>query len=196
METQAKLQTLADIHSGYLFRGAVEHTSSGEWGVIQIKDLVEHGHLSKSALTSAHLDTDPSDKYLLHEGDILLRTRSNQSFPAVLIKESFPKKTVAAAQFFYVRVSDKRLLPAYLSWHLNQPVSQQYLLSKAKGTALKAIGIQAVKDLPIPVPSIETQKRIIQLNELLKNHEAYTSALHMRLGEMVSYACAKVVASH
>lgn len=60
------------------------------------------------------------------------------------------------------------LFPYYLCYFLQSPFAMDYLISNAKGTAQLGIYLNKLKVLPVPVPPIEEQKRIVEkINQLM-----------------------------
>ena len=58
--------------------------------------------------------------------------------------------------------------PKFLALILNSPSLFEWIMDHASGTAQKGIYLKTVKQIPIPLPSIEEQRRIVaKLNELL-----------------------------
>jgi len=56
----------------------------------------------------------------------------------------------------------------YLKYILDSPFIQQYMITKATGTAQKGFYLKQVENLLVPVPPIEEQHRIVErLNMLL-----------------------------
>jgi restriction endonuclease S subunit len=68
-------------------------------------------------------------------------------------------------------------LPAYLCWFINQPFSQAALQSKATGTGGRMIGISAIEDLEVVVPSIDVQQKIIEIHQLSIDEQKLMNAL-------------------
>lgn len=54
------------------------------------------------------------------------------------------------------------LFPYYLCYFLQSPFAMDYLILNAKGTAQLGIYLNKLKVLPVPVPPIEEQKRIVE----------------------------------
>ena len=54
------------------------------------------------------------------------------------------------------------LFPYYLCYFLQSPFAMDYLISNAKGTAQLGIYLNKLKVLPVPVPPLEEQKKIVQ----------------------------------
>ena len=64
-----KLSDVADVRSGYTFRGALEHDPAGDIRVLQIKDLRQSSAIEPDTLTAVSWDARTSPP-LLQSGDI------------------------------------------------------------------------------------------------------------------------------
>ncbi len=137
----------------------------GEGDVIylQVKHFDEDGKL-QSALHGDLLSAYLSEKHLLKDGDVLFAAKGTKNFAAVF--ENHNEPAVASTSFFVIRPSDQKLLPQYLAWFLNNRNTQTLLKGQAIGTSIPSISKQVLENLEIAVPSIETQKAILQITKL------------------------------
>lgn len=162
-----KLKHLADIAMGHSFRSRLEQVEDGGMAVIQMKDLTEDNRLNASAM--AHIDlAEVKARQYVEPNDILFRSRG-QTNTAVLITGDVGV-AVIAAPLLRVRPNET-ILPAYLAWFINLPVSQAWLATQAKGTAVSMISKQSLAGLDVVVPSIERQRTIVQLAELAEEEQ-------------------------
>ena len=142
-------------------------SGTGELVYLQSKHFDEYGQLH--ALLHPDLDADGiSDKHLLRDGDVLFAAKGTKNFATVF--ENHHEPAVASTSFFVIRPTDKNLLPQYLAWILNSHTTQTLLKGQAIGTSIPSISKQVLENLEIAVPSIETQKTILQIIEL-RNRE-------------------------
>lgn len=66
-----------------------------------------------------------------------------------------------------VAIISTKIFNCYLKYVLDSPFIQQYMISKATGTAQKGFYLNQVENLLIPVPPIEEQQRIVERLEQL-----------------------------
>ncbi len=135
----------------------------GEVVYLQSKHFDEYGQLL-SVLHSDLAAEGISEKHLLKDGDVLFAAKGTKNFAAVFEKHNEP--SVASTSFFVMRPSDKKVLPQYLAWFLNNCTTQTLLKGQAIGTSIPSISKQVLENLEISVPSIETQKAILQIAKL------------------------------
>lgn len=135
----------------------------GELVYLQSKHFDEYGQLH-SVLHPDLLAEGISEKHLLKNGDVLFAAKGTKNFAAVF--ENHNEPSVASTSFFVIRPADKKVLPQYLAWFLNNPATQTLLKVQAIGTSIPSISKQVLENLEIPVPEIKTQKAIVEISKL------------------------------
>ncbi|HKX27701.1 MAG TPA: restriction endonuclease subunit S [Blastocatellia bacterium] len=156
------MKEIATIRSGHLFREKIEPDPNGPYQVIQIGDITTDARLSASALTRISLpDIKPSQ--IIEKNDVLFISRGMRK-QAVAITEPL-EQTIATSQIFVIR-PDERLLPEYLAWFINQRPAQHYLEEHSTGTNVSLVNMEALSKMPVQMPNLETQQRIVQVHNL------------------------------
>jgi hypothetical protein len=183
------LRNLVDIQMGHSFRAGLEPNPAGAVGVIQMKDLGDDHLVELTSL--AHVTMDIRLGRQVREGDIIFRSRGDRSTCAIVAGE--PGCAVVAAPLLRLRVTDSRLLPAYLNWFINQPPAQEHFARHAEGSNVKMISKSVLEDLDVEVPSIERQRSIVELAGLSARQRILNGdieSLRSRLlsGVMMNYA--------
>ena len=156
------LTHIANIKSG-LFAKTI---SVGEIVFLQLKHFDDNGLLKESLIPDLKAD-HIAEKHLLKFGDVLFSAKGKKNFASCYINESIP--AVASTSFFVIRLQDsfkKKILPEFLTWFINHPASQKYLKGNAIGTSMVSISKAVLGELEIAIPSIETQKTILKINNL------------------------------
>jgi len=156
------LQELVEIQMGYGFRAGVEPDAAGLVGVIQMKDLGDDQIVDLASIARVSMDVPAGRR--VREGDIILRTRGERSTCAIVVGD--PGFAVVAAPLLRLRVTDGRVLPAYLNWYVNQPLAQAHFAKHAEGSYVKMISKRVLEDLEVDVPSMERQRTVIELAAL------------------------------
>ncbi len=164
-----KLSEVADIKSGYSFRGAVRDEGVGV-RVIQAKD-VSNGYVSGVDLPRVS-DHIPNDKYLA-PGDIVLTSRG--SFRAGVFMSDEP--SVASSSVFVLRVTNQSYLPEYLAIYLNSPQAQSYISQVSRGATIHSLRISDLHSLEVPQLPIEDQQNMVDLHT---NVRSLLSALNRK----------------
>lgn len=176
---KAKLKKIASVQMGHSFRSKLEPDAHGNISVIQMKDLNEDNRLNAQELVQIAMQ-DLKDHHRVNFNDLAFRSRGQTNTAALIDQEL--SDAVIAAPLLRIRIESDSVMPAYLCWFINQPTSQAVLQSKATGTAVRMIGKPALENLEIVVPSLEVQKKIIEIYQLSINEQKLMNALAKKKG--------------
>lgn len=151
--------------AGHPLRGSIENVPDGDIAVVQMKDVNPEGRINLAQLYRVVLSGRKKPDYL-RKGDILFVGRGYRIF-AVLVDKDL-ERTVAGPHFFIISVKPNKgggVRPDYLTWYLNHKQAQRYFSQHVAGTALPHINRSALEDLPIVVPPLEVQARIVKAHD-------------------------------
>ena len=176
------LKYIASIQTGLTFRTRLEHSPKGNAAVIQMKDFSAENRIDCENLILIEI-RNLKERQKVRINDLIFRSRGIKN-TAALIDRDF-KDTTLAAPLLRVRVHDASVLPAYLCWFINLPVSQSYLQSHATGTAMRMIGKKALDALEVQIPSISTQQRVIELSHLADKEKNILESLSVKRKQLV-----------
>jgi len=177
------LKKIALIQTGYSFRSRLDFMNKGKLAVIQMKDLGNDNRVECSNLMCIEMDK-VKDHHLVQFGDIVFRSRGFLTTAAILTED--PGPAVVAAPLLRIRVDRNFLLPDYLVWYINQPFSQAFLASRAKGTAVKMISKNALESLEVNVPPLELQHAIVELAALEREEQHLMKTIADRRNHYIS----------
>ncbi len=130
--------------------------------------------------------------WILKTGDVLFMARGSRNF-SVLLQE-IPNPVLAAACFFIIRVSTMDVLPGYLCWYLNQAPVEHYLRRHSgRGVHMPVVRRSVLENSDIPIPTLEIQKRIAELNVLMRDEQDLLKKLAEKRKDLLTAACLKAV---
>lgn len=182
------LQSLADIRTGYTFRGKIVPDSQGNVRVLQIKDIKGWPAVHARNLTLTKFE-DAEAVQPLHVGDVVLPARG-EYYQATLFgpgpPDSADEPVIATSQLWVIRVKDNSVSPPYLCWYLNQSATRQKFLSRLSGSNILMLNKEGLSTLPIAVPSLETQLKIVTLQYLWEQEKKVTQQLLVNREKMLS----------
>ena len=180
------IKNIATVQMGYSFRSRLEITKDGEVTVIQMKDLLDDNTVGCNELIKIDMDAI-KDHHLARKGDLVFRSRGLVSNAAILLED--PGRTVVAAPLIRIRITKPdRILPEYLNWYLSQREAQVFLTSRAIGTAQKMINKEVLEDMELFLPSLEKQKKIVELASLSVREQILLSGLAEKRKQYISMA--------
>lgn len=178
-----RLKEIAEIKSGYLFRFRIRSDKDGAVKVIQLKDVNEDGHLNIEGIYS--VDFDPSKRTeFLQRGDVLFKAKSNRHVAAVF--DSDMENVIATVHYFILRVKSTSVLPEFLAWYLNEKPAQKYFEFNAAGTRIPIINKKSLEELELPVISIEKQKKIVTVYELMEREQDLMDNIKYKREKLIS----------
>ena len=185
------LDEIAQVSSGYPFRGKVENDPDGALIVLQQKDISELVALDPGQLAKVVPDgaarVAPTDSYARHRlvaGDVLLHMRGGQ-FLSLVFAGHYP--AVAAQGVAVVRPKDA-LLPAFLHWFLSHPRTLAKLRSLAGGTHIPFLSIKDLSSYRVPLPTLEVQQQVIAADAVRRQQHAAMQQLMTLNNQLVDAA--------
>ena len=158
-----KLKEIASIQMGYAFRSRLELDNQGNVNVIQMKDIKGNGVIDLTELTRVNIPYI-KEHHWVKDNDIILRSRGRTTTSAI-VKNAF-NILIVTAPLLVIRTNSNLILPAYLAWFINQPSSQIYLSSHARGSSVLMVSIEAVSLLEVILPSLGLQRKVVELSNL------------------------------
>ncbi len=187
-----KLCEISQIQSGYLSRGSIKASEAGSHFILQARDI-DSELLSYKTESLVRIVPALSEKdWLLKKDDIVFMARGTRNY-SVIIKDILDP-TIAAACFFIIRCNEKEVLPDYLCWYLNQSPVEEYLhRNSGRGVHMPIVRRQVLENIELPVPSIETQYKIVELATLAKEEQNLYETLARKRKQFVTQACLQAI---
>jgi hypothetical protein len=187
---RTKLKAISSVQMGHSFRSRLEQDFNGNVSVIQMKDLTDDNRLDDRNLARVEM-RDLKEWHRVKRNDLVFRSRGQTNTVALIDKEV--DQAVVAAPLLRIRVESQQVLPEYLCWFINQPVSQVFLQSQATGSAMRMIGKQVLEELEVKIPSIERQHRIIELSQLSTEEQRLMTLLSAKRKQLVDYQLSMII---
>ncbi|MFA6962932.1 MAG: restriction endonuclease subunit S [Opitutaceae bacterium] len=178
------------MSSGYQTRSAIEPEPHGSHFLLQIRDFdrsrrdIDRSGITRFTPGLAHNNT------ILEDGDVVFLAKGARNFAAVV--HDLPSPCLAASYFFVLRPNSK-ILPNYLVWFLNQSISRQYFLKFATtGAHMPIIRRDVLMEMEIPVPSLATQQRIVEVDALAQRQQVLLAELAEKKQLLATTLCTQV----
>lgn len=156
---KARLSHIASVQSGIyskpVLSGTIRYLQARNFDLQRrFDDTVKSNILSDGKI----------ERHLLREGDILVATKGYDHFAAMYTGEI--GQAVASTIFLVARLQTDEVMPEYLMWFINHPRTQALLSGSSKGTSLLSITKADVQNLEVPVPSVDIQKTVLEIERL------------------------------
>lgn len=186
---RARLADYVDIQAGHPFRGSVPEDRDGKAFALQMRDITPDGVVDWSLLTRTSLEAHKNAAWL-QAGDVVFVARGQRNYALCL--EEVPVPAVCSQYFFLLKVRSPALLPGFLAWQINRAPAQRYLAKNAEGSDQLSIRRGVLEGVPLVVPQLEEQQRIVALardarrerqllEALIRNREQQLEALALEL---------------
>lgn len=187
---RAEVQEISGIQVGYTFRDGVAIDPLGDTFVLQMKDLAQGSPVEVSALSRIQFG-EIREQHGLQDGDVVFRSRGPNLGSTVLL--DCPNRFVLAGPLYRLRVNSDLVLPGYLAWYLNQQPAQTYLAGVSEGTLQKMVSKNSLLETPIEFPDLETQRRILEIEDLLSCESRLTREILSKKQKLVASCLARAI---
>lgn len=158
-----KLGEIAEIRTGYPFRGRIERAEDGNCLMVQMGDVQANAGEVADVQTRVALPQGPG-KHVLHYGDVLFTGRGMRNEAATFVGAT--GDVIAAPHLFVLRTNGGVAFPDYLTWFLNLPETQEQIRAMRRGSAVPFVPMTTFAKLEVPLPSIEMQNHIAGIQRL------------------------------
>lgn len=180
------LGEVAEVRLGYPFRGSVPEVPDGPVAVVQMRDLTPEGVLDWTSVRRTDLEAKKEPEWL-RPGDVLFASRGPSNYAGHLAQ--VPERAVCSPHLYVLTVRNlAAVLPEFIAWQINRVASQRYLRQSAEGSDQLSVRRTILEELPLTIPSVEHQHRLLALDHaarrermvletLIKNRERQIEAL-------------------
>ncbi len=180
------LGNVADVSTGYAFRKKVQPEEGGDVVLVQLKDMDGAEGVSGAGTVTLRNEGGKYERYLLQAGDLLFQSRGSRH-PVAVVEAGI--RGIAATGLHMIRPHARRVRPDYLAWWLNQPTSQaKFKNDLARGTYIPFVSKADLLAFHVPVPSLEVQGKIIEVDRLRRQERALREQLDTLTQQLVDGA--------
>lgn len=158
-----RIKDIAEVHSGITLRKDKNQKSDKAYALIQLGDLDDY-HRIKTGNLNRTREVIPKERHLLQPDDIIFSSKGEYNF-ATVIPEGL-KSAVAVSTFLVLKDIDPVVQPEYLAWYINSKKGQEYLSQVRKRTSIPYVSKTNFVEIPVAIPSMETQELIVKINNL------------------------------
>lgn len=157
--------------------------------VIAVKDIGVNKILHGNSPLINDADTERLSKYKLLQGDIVFGRKGAVDRRALVTAKE--EGWIQGSDCIRIRFTSPNIDSIFVSYFLGTKFYTNWILSNAQGTTMPSLNQEILKRVPIPIPSVEEQRRIasvllvidqkIELNNSInKNLEGMAQALFKR----------------
>jgi restriction endonuclease S subunit len=177
------LGDVASVSTAYPFRKKVESELGGDVPLIQIRDIDNVERALGTGTVVLRNDGGKYDRYILREGDLLFQSRGSR-YPVAVVGVSV--RGIAASGLHVIRPTRVRVIPEYLAWWLNHPVSQGKLAKDiARGTYIPFVSKRDLEAFLVPTPEIAVQSQIVAVDRLRRRERNLCRQLDVLIQQLM-----------
>lgn len=180
------LSAICEAQSGYTARTGLKSVANGGVPVVQLRDLQAEDDFDPASASLYSLEP-PFERYRAGAGDLLFRSRGERN-TAVLVALGSDKTAIAVLPLIVLRPNTDIVDPRYLAWFINQPETQRYFGIYAQGQNLRMIPKGCLDDLEVPLPDLEAQRQISEIDALARREHTLAQQLADKKLELTSFA--------
>ncbi|MCW1883104.1 restriction endonuclease subunit S [Luteolibacter flavescens] len=160
------LAELASVRMGATLRGrdATRPDPAGSFRLIQISDLDDRGGFLTQDFTRVSPREAISSSVVLRPDDILFPNRGARTTASLF--EGSDSPCFVGAQFFIIRPSSRKVMPAYVAWLLRTRDATDYFDLHRRGSNVLTLQKGAMEAFQVPLPSWEIQHAIVETDRL------------------------------
>lgn len=179
---RVKLADVCDVSSGFTARARLEEVLDGV-PVLQMRDIADTPMVDASGLMCSAFE-GAVDRYMVGAGDVVFRSKGERSVAAYLDRD-FQPPAVAILPVMILRMK-AAVLPEYLVWQINQPEGQRHFEGDARSGTIRAVPKASIESLPIDLPDLATQQKIVEIDRLLRKEVELSNELLLLRQQVVT----------
>jgi type I restriction enzyme S subunit len=155
---------LANSESGWSPKCDSEPRRNGEWGVLKVS-AVTWGVFNPEENKRLPLTLEARPEYEVKPGDFMLSRANTAELVArsVIAPQNCPEKLLMSDKIVRLEFLDNQLKP-WVNLVNNSELARSYYKARATGTSdsMRNVSRQVIHELPIPLPSLEVQERVLK----------------------------------
>lgn len=138
----------------------------GKYRILTIKSLDNYGNMDESQFEDFSAGREIPDKYKVQAGDIFIR--NSFPFTAGFFSDQTKQDTLISSNFTIIRLDKSRILPQFLVIYLNSLTMKDFFNRVTSPSSMKFIKAETIKKIEIKEISLDKQKDIVGLYELMQ----------------------------
>ena len=162
-----KLGEISNIRTGLVTarkKAKADSLNKFEYKQISLKSFGKGIKLQKDKSDIFISAQEIAPKYFTKEGDVIVRLRAPAS--AVYIDKN-DEGLLIHSLLVVIRADKDKLDPKYLAYYINSKPVQRILKQDVKGTAIPMLKTKDLEELPIILPPLQKQKKLVGFLELV-----------------------------
>lgn len=175
------LSTLGEVCSQPQYGYTTKAASTGNLHLLRTTDITS-GQINWDTVPYCSENPEDPEKYLLESGDVVISRAGSVGFSYLLEN---PRPAVFASYLIRFKPSiDKK----FFKYFLQSPYYWKEISENKLGIAVPNVNANKLKIIPIPLPPLNEQKRIVaKIEELFTELDAGIASLHTAQAQLKTY---------
>lgn len=170
-----KVQELGDVRTGQILsRKKTEKPTEFIYKVFTLASIEKTGTIQENLIEDFKSNSEIEQSLLTKEGDILIRLSS--PYTAVYITKQF-ENILIPSLVAVIRIKSEEYLPEYVKIYLNSEDAKSQIRKEANGTVIATITTKSLKELEIPLISMQKQRHLIHYTNAYLEEKQLTEEL-------------------
>jgi restriction endonuclease S subunit len=150
---------------------------------------VQRGYLDLREITKIRVPESTLEKLRLQRGDVLLNEGGDRDkLGRGWVWGGQIPNCIHQNHVFRARLPEETVRPRFLAWYINYPARQWFDQHAAQSVNLASISLSTIKQLPVPLPPLGEQNRIVGALDdhlsRLEHAESILSGIAVRLSSL------------
>lgn len=177
-----KIEEIFHIQSGYQERIDYDNYNNRGYRLIQGKDINKDNSINWAHLDVINVNRDYKN-YIVNNGDLLFQARGSKHSFVFVDKDE--ENTIAGHTFYILKLKSKEILPKYLWIILNSNGLKSEIDKIAGGAIISFITKSNLSNIEIPIPSIDEQRTIINLYNVIEKKRTIINTLSSKYDKII-----------
>ena len=124
-------------------------------------------------------------RHIVHEGDIVYSRRGDIEKCAYVSQEQ--DGWFCGTGCLKITINSNLAVPKFVAYYLSTDEIKSWIVGNAVGTTMLNLNTSVLADVPLSLPSIQMQKRCVQILDSIENKIALNNRINHNLEEQIQY---------
>lgn len=144
-------------------KASIQFEIKKAYKLLTLNAIGQYGEIHSNQLSDFESVEKLNRQYFTQEGDLLVRL--NEPFTTIYIGKE--KEDILIPSYFVkLKIHHKDFKPEYIAWYLNSKKVKRDFFRSQSGTLVASINQKIIKELDVPVKTMQEQESIVSLYQL------------------------------
>lgn len=192
-QNKMKLINISEVQTGLVLvrkRADAKDKDAHKYRMLTLKSFEPQGWVNEGELDVFFSKEKLENKYLTNNGDVIIRLTI--PYTAICINEA-QEGLVIPSNFAIIRLTGQKIIPEFVALFLNSEIIEKKLFKSSISTTIPLIKTKHLREIDIPEKTLETQKKIVELNQLQVKEKMLLSSLMKEKEKLAKASINKII---